>query len=156
MTIFRIRETLLGLFIFRKDVLTDGSMALKKAVEENADGTQHLCFSHMIWNGHSSTGKGHGSGTKGSLICYLSDKKCSCSDISDMVAYCLAIRHLPSRKCWLVLRGMLIKHCDNAMFIEKTKKVKKEIMHNIFERYFTVELKWGYSHEPGNVHSIQG
>lgn len=47
--------------IVNKDkMMSDGSAALKKAIETIVDLIHHLCLSHMIRSGISITGKGHG------------------------------------------------------------------------------------------------
>ena len=105
----------------RKSMLTDGSKALEAATEY--EGYDHQrCSSHMIRNSHSATGKGHGTGTRGSLLKYLLSKHCSNEDIATVATFFLAIRHLPSDQEWPHLRKLLFDCANEKLFLDRSER----------------------------------
>lgn len=96
------------------------------------------------------------SGTKGSAIRYLKKKGCTDEDINIVAAVFLAADHLSTEDEWKAFRPLWKRYCEEELFSNLTDAKKKQIMTNLFDNYFTNQLKWGYAHSPGEVKSTNG
>ncbi|GFH50796.1 predicted protein [Chaetoceros tenuissimus] len=138
----------------RDKELSDGSLALKAAVEKT-DGVDHaLCLSHMLRCNYSKSGKGHGSGTKGSCLRYLKSKGVREEDIGTICAVFLLIRFISTEMEWKQLRPLWERECMELLQYLDSKL--EEVMDHLFGHYFAFDLKWAYIHEDGEVHSTNG